>query len=232
MPDSFIQVAPDSTGSKLRTRSRTVGANTVDEPYAIVLPHERNVLNRSWYSSLRIPIPASTTATTFFTIWYTGSNIINVRRLGIEVGTAIAYAALSPIARLYRITGTPPAVGSGSTLAAIQQDTTDAAITGTTVLAAHTSAEAYGALTVTGQTLGALAWQQVLPRFHTLTGFAPPTVLNMLPDDGTMNQEDPLVIRNGAGIALRWEFPTTGTVPTASTWHVMVKAVVTEYTVP
>jgi len=31
MPESYVQVPPDSTGKKLRTRSRTIGANTVQE---------------------------------------------------------------------------------------------------------------------------------------------------------------------------------------------------------
>lgn len=33
MAEGTIQVAPDSTGSKLRTRSRTIGANTVHEQF-------------------------------------------------------------------------------------------------------------------------------------------------------------------------------------------------------
>lgn len=33
MPESVIQVAPDSTGKKLRTRQRVIGANTVEEQF-------------------------------------------------------------------------------------------------------------------------------------------------------------------------------------------------------
>lgn len=33
MPESFVQVPVDSTGKKLRTRQRTIGANTVEEQY-------------------------------------------------------------------------------------------------------------------------------------------------------------------------------------------------------
>lgn len=40
MPESFIQVPPNSTGSKVRTRSRVIGANTVHEQavYQAALP--------------------------------------------------------------------------------------------------------------------------------------------------------------------------------------------------
>jgi hypothetical protein len=36
MPEDFVQVAPDSTGAKIHTRQRVIGANTIEEQYVIV----------------------------------------------------------------------------------------------------------------------------------------------------------------------------------------------------
>ena len=35
MSESFVQVQPDSTGKKIRTRQRVIGANTVEEQYTV-----------------------------------------------------------------------------------------------------------------------------------------------------------------------------------------------------
>jgi hypothetical protein len=226
MPDAYVQVAPDSTGKLVRTRERTVGANTVQEPYAIVLPSERVVSSRAWYSSLRIPNQAAT-STPMFTVYNTGTNPVAIRRLAMEVDAVAAHAVASPYVRLYRLAGTAPTGGTAVT--AIQQDTGDAAIAaGVVVRGAYSADGTYSAITISAGITGP-AWVQTLPRFHTLAGFSQIPVLNLMPDDAALMTEDPLILRTNQGLLCRFE---AAAAPVASVWSLMFKTVIGEFTVP
>src|SRR5690349_1647182 len=217
MPESFVQVGPDSTGKKIRTRQRTIGANTVEEQYLIVQPHDRVPVSRVWYSSLRIPSQAAT-STPLFTIYNTGTNPVSVRRLSLEASTVTASAALSPYVRLYRVIAAPT---GGSTVTGIQQDTADAAINaGVTVRQAASADGTFSAITSSPSPASPM-WSQVLPRYHTLTGFSPQSVMNLLPDDSVLNSEDPLILRTNQGCLVRFE---AAAAPAAGVWQILVKA--------
>lgn len=226
MPENFIQVAPDSTGSKMRTRERVIGANTVEEQYAIMLASERVVASRAWYSSLRIPNQAAT-STPMFTVYNTGTNPVTVRRLAMEVDAVAAHAVASPYVRLYRLAGTAPT--GGTAISPVQQDTADAAINaGVVVRGAHTTDGTYSAITISAGITGP-AWVQTLPRFHTLAGFSQIPIMNLMPDDAALMAEDPLILRTNQGLLCRFE---AAAAPVASVWSLMFKTVIGEFTVP
>jgi hypothetical protein len=221
-----VQVGPDSTGAKLRTRERTIGANTVEEPYAILLASERVVTSRAWYSSLRIPSQAAT-STPLFTVYNTGTNPVTIRRLGMEVDAVAAHAVASPYVRLYRLAGTAPT--GGTQISAVQQDTADTAIAaGVVVRAAHTTDGTYSAITITTGITGPM-WVQTLPRFQTLAGFSQIPVMNLLPDDPSLMAEDPLILRTNQGLLCRFE---AAAAPVVNVWSLMFKTVIGEFTVP
>ena len=237
MPEDFIQVAPDSTGAKIRTRTRTIGANTVEEQYVIVQP-EAVAINRVWSNSLRIPYPltaAAITAGTNTPIWSlwngiaSGGNSVSVRRLTMEVDTATAHAVLSPIARLYRMT----TAGSGNTaITPVQQYTADTAFSGSVVVRANHAAEAAAGTLALGTLGAAPMWSQTLPRMQVSgAAFSWPTELNLLPNDSQLMAQDPLIVRPQEGFAIQMYAPAA-VAATAGIWNITVKAVLAEFTYP
>ena len=232
MPESFVQVAVDSTGKKVRTRQRTVGANTIEEQYLIVQPHDRVPVSRNWYSTLRIPSQAAT-STPLFTIWNGGTNIVSVRRMSVEVDTIIGKATgtIMPILRLYRLTAAPT---GGTLLTPIQQDTNDAALGGSIEVRGDASADG----TNSASALSAVAnpttprWEQTMPSWGTTTlaGYMQPAVMTLAPDDPSLQSEDPLYLRASQGVALITQGASA--IYGAGDWSLHVKAVVAEFTVP
>lgn len=225
MAEGIIQVAPDSTGSKLRTRSRTVGANTVHEQY-VISQSERVVAARAWVSSHRIPVRASASQPVF-TLWNGGLNLVSVRRLSMEVDSIVASTALAPYVRLYRITAAPT---GGTVLAKGLQDTAE---TSSAAIVATCDASADGTNSATA--LAATAnptthlWQQTVPRWHTLVGYGSLPVLNLLPDDANLNQEDPIILRPTQGLLVRVE---AAAAMTAAAYSLYLKCAFGEFTLP
>lgn len=251
MPDAIIGLAPDSTGPKVRTRTRTVGANTVHEQY--LLPaKEPVVINRVWVSTFRARSRAvavgSAAAQVIFTIWNGGTNLLSCRRLACEVDTAAARPAQpSPWLRSYRITSAPT---GGFVQTPVQQDTADTALSagvvvradvGTTGTASAPSATVSDTgplpttpvMAVTG--LGAVGtavpmWAQVCPRNQSNSGWVAAPLLHLMPDDNRLNAEDPMVFRPNQGLAVRLEGPSVSTTAWAEAdWTLMFKAVLAEF---
>lgn len=214
----------------LRARSRTVGANTVYEQYVIMQP-EAVVTSRVWASSLRIPNRASASQP-LFTVWNGGTtNLVSVRRLSIEIDPVLAVASgASPVIRMYRMS-TQAATPGGTVITPVRQYTTDAAFNSAISVRADHQADTVSATTaLAAGTLDTnVMWTQTVPRASTLAGFFVPTEFNMLPNDGTLLSQDPLVIRPSEGFCLRLE---AGAALTASTWTFAVKTVLGEFTYP
>ncbi len=227
MPEGFIQVAPDSTGPKIRTRERTIGANTVEEQYAILLGSDRVVSSRVWYSSFRVPNRASTSQP-MFSMFNTGTNPVSCRRLSVECDSNSPFTAASPWLRLYRVTAAPT---NGSVVTGVQQDTGDAAINAGVVVRADHQGDGASATTALAATPNPTSqmWAQTVPRLATSAGWVSPPVLSMVPDDGALQQEDPLILRTNQGFVVRFE---AAAAPTANFWFFMFKAVLGEFTTP
>lgn len=225
MPDSSIRVAPDSTGKRIRTRQRTVGGNPVEEQY-VLSGSERVVSAHAFVSTFRIPARA-VTGQPLFTVWNGGTNLIAVRRLSAEIDTIVAKAVLSPWLRLYRISAAPT---TGTTVPLGQQDTAET-MSASVVCRCDASADGTSSGTALAATANPAAhlWQQVAPRLHTAVGFVAPAVLSMVPDDGNLSAEAPLILRPSQGLMVRADAPAA---PTANDWHYSLKAVLDEFTLP
>lgn len=235
MPEDFVQVAPDSTGAKVRTRSRTIGANTVEEQFVVVQP-EAVVTSRVWLSTLKIPnrtlaAPTSPAVASqpLFSVWNGGAtNLVSCRRLSVEIDQLLASAVASPTLRLYRTT---VAATGGTVITPVQQYLADTTFNTLVAVRADHQADSVVATTALAQTgVGTqAAWSQTVPRMHTAAGFQVASEYNLLPNDGTLMSQDPLILRPGEGFHIRLEATTA---LTTLTWTFQVKAVLGEFTYP
>jgi hypothetical protein len=231
--EDIIQVAPNSTGAKLRTRSRTVGANSVHEQYVIALQSDAVPINRVWASTLRIPARVLTAGSIqpLFSIWNGiagGGNNVSIRRMSVEIDSITAQTVASAQLRLFRQTA---ASASGSTVAPQQQYTSDPAFNASVVIRADHQADSVNATTpLTAGTLGAAPmWSQTVPRVATLVGFQSITEYNMLPSDSNLMSVDPLILRPGEGCHVQL---MAGGAVAAGAYTFTFKAVLAEFTYP
>lgn len=110
MAESFVQVAPDSTGKKPRTRSRVIGANTVEEQYVIV-QDEKVISYQGRAASFRIPGRAAAAQNLGAIHNATGSAVlVRVNRILVDMLSLTAGKAatiLTPVLRVRRFTAVP-----------------------------------------------------------------------------------------------------------------------------
>lgn len=233
MAEGVIQVAPDSTGAKLRTRTRTVGANTVHEQYVIASPTDAVPVNRVWVSSLRIPARALTAGSVqpLFSVWNGiagGGNSVSIRRLSVEIDSVTAQTVASPVLRLFRQTA---ASASGTTLTPVPQYTPDTTFsTSVAIRADHQADSAVATTPLTAGTIGTQPmWTQTVPRVATLVGFQSVAEYNLLPSDSTLMAVDPLILRPGEGCHVQL---MAGGAVAAGAFTFALKAVLAEFTYP
>lgn len=238
MPESFVQVAPNSTGSKLHTRQRTVGANTVDEQY-VIIQNEAVPSNRVWLSTLRVPAralaptaPAVATQPMFaiFNGITTGGNSLSIRRFSVEVDSVAVSAVASPILRLYR-TAAAPGSTTGTAVVPVQQYSADPAFSASVSIRADHGTDAVVAGTALTQTIANTnpMWSQTVPRMHTAAGFQVVTEYNLVPNDSQLMAQDPLILRPQEGCAVRLESTTA---VAAAAFTCAFKVVLAEFTYP
>lgn len=238
MPEGFIGLAPDSTGAKVRTRSRTIGANVIHEQY--LLPgKDAVVVSRAWLCTpFRVRSRASAAGTALsqpvFSIWNGhATNLVSVRRMTVEADTVAVRAQAQPWLRLYRVTAAP---ANGTAITPIQQDTADTALSATIAARGDFSTSDTGtmptAMTATPNPTQP-AWAQTVWRAAatTPTGYVAPQLMNMMPDDPRLNAEDPMILRPSQGVVARLETIAGGSVAlVADDWTFHFKAVIGEFT--
>ncbi len=235
MPESFVRVAPDSSGKMMRTRERVIGSNTVQEQYTIAQQSEAVVRNRVWVSSLRIPARTLGAGVTqpLFSVWNgiaTGGNMVSIRRLSVEIDTITAQTVASPILRLFRQTAASGAT-SGTTLTPVHQYTADPAFSSLVVVKADHQADNANATTpLTAGTIGTQPmWSQTVPRYHTLAGFQAIAEYTLLPNDGSLLAVDPLILRPGEGMHIQ---VIAGGAVASAAFTFAVKTVLAEFVYP
>lgn len=227
MAVGVVQVAPDSTGKFLRTRTRTEGANTVHEQIVATRSTNRDTIASGWVSGFRTPARAATTQI-LFTLLNGGTNVVALRRLNAEVDTIVAKAVASPFLRLMRISAVT--ASTGTTLTIGVSDTAATALSSSIVATGDASADGTNSGTaLAATTTGAALWQQLVPRLHTAVGLWNPESMPMMPDDGGFINDSPLLLRNGQGVAVIANSPAA---PTAGDWVYAIKAVFDEVTLP
>lgn len=226
MADGTIRVAPDSTGSYLHTRTRTVAAQTVHEQ-VVTIQGSRVVTGAATAATFRIPARAATSQVLASGLNNaSATNLIQIRRIAVEVDTIVAKAVLGSWLRIRRITAQTGGTAWTPTLA----DTGEAlAGTGLTLLQ-DASADGTNSTTALSSTqTGVDFWQQVVPRMATQAGIWNPNSLSMLPDDGGWTDDNGLVLRAGQGFQIRLDSPAA---LTAGDFHFGVKIAFEEYTAP
>lgn len=119
MAESFVQVAPDSSGKKLHTNSYTVGANTVEDEFVIPGPYPYPTFNAIGGTI------SNATATDHLLCLNAGASLkVRVIRIRVEQ-SANATTATSASFSVYRTTTAAPTGGSAVTPAPF--DTADTA---------------------------------------------------------------------------------------------------------
>jgi len=163
MAEAFVQVAPDSTGAKLHTVSKVVGANTVHNQ--VVIPTSpRTRVGFYFGSSGLITLAAAADAATAGKLWLvnptTSTTAVALKRVKVSTQGGGALAATTPImitAERCLLTGTltaTPIIVAPRVRTAIQGETADPSIpvakliTATTGLTMTASATARSFLSV------------------------------------------------------------------------------------
>lgn len=185
MPESFIQVPPNSTGSKVRTRSRVIGANTVHEQavYQAALPT---------YYALADAVTCAQNKQVISILNDTGSGkVVALKKLFIintQLSTVTGVAIRSDVKRATAHSG-------GSTITPVAADSTNPAIPAQiTVRSAATSvteSTLLFPLTYTNDELGAT---QAFPTAQLMAG------LNWFPEGAEVQE---VRLREGEGLTIK-----------------------------
>ncbi len=224
MPESFTQLPPDSTGKRLRTRERVIGANTIQEQF--VIPIEDKVVTYTGrVSTFRTPGRAGTTGQKIFALHNaTGSTVlVEVRKVAIDLAMTVvkALTVLPPIIRVHRVTVLPT---NGTAGAKAPLDTTQTSSASVTVFgdasADGTSSAAALAATIPA---GSILSQEYAPRFITAAGYEMFDRAELLEDRG-------IILRALEGIVVNLDYTAAGQNPTTDMWTVSCEWA--EYTLP
>ncbi len=215
MPESFIQMAPDSTGKKARSRQRVIGANTIEESYVITVSARVKSGVYVVNTGAHVIAAAAHAATVGF--WWllnpVGSAVlVSLRRVEFasQLGSVLA-TPTSPRITIERVTFTGTHSGALITVA----DADSVAPTPTSRLS----------LASTGATLaaGAVAFAFLPIASATAVGYTAAAVMDWTPDE-----DGQLVLAAGEGIVCRQ--PDAGT--TADTRRFVTNIAYDEYTIP
>lgn len=123
MAESYVQVPTDSTGKKLHTQQRTVGANTVEDQ---VFMQGGNDTFYAWSGS-----QACATSQQFLTVLNTGAQVLRLEGLYL-INTATA--AITGVALQFDLKKvTVVTVGTGTALTVQAMDSTDTALSSVTI---------------------------------------------------------------------------------------------------
>jgi hypothetical protein len=226
MASSYIRVPPDSTGKKLRTRNRTVGADSVEEQY-LIKQDERIISYKGRCNTFRTTGRAGTTGQKLFAIHNaTGSSIlVDVNRISVDViNTAVRAITVEPVLiRLWRFTAIPT---NGTALTKVPLDTALSSNASVTVFG-DASADKTGSGTTLTVTLPAnnIIGQEYGPRNFTAVGQEAADRVEFL--------EDPLsvvTLRALEGICVFLDYATATFNPVTDFWTATCEWV--EYTLP
>jgi hypothetical protein len=213
MAEDFVQVAPDSTGAKVRTRSRVIGSNTIEEQY-VIIQEEKIVTYQGRAASFKIPGRAVAAQNLAAIHNATGSTVlVRVNRIIVDLLTTVAKAptVIPPILRVRRFTAVPT---NGTTLTKSPRDSALSTTGSTTTL------------TITGAAIMAQAYA---PRLIVVT--AVNTLYEPFDTQVFLQGEPDVILRPLEGLVVTAEGATVSTGnPTTDFWTVVIDW--DEYTLP
>ena len=237
MAEDFVQVAPDSTGAKIRTRQRVIGANTVEEQYVIV-QDEKVVTYQGRMASFRTPGRAAVSQNLAAIHNATGSSVlVRVNRILIDLLSTAAGGKsptiITPTLRVKRFTALPT---NGTSLTKTPRDSSLSSNASITCWG-DASADGTGSATTLTITAGATLAQAFAPRIMFTTGTAAATsntpVMFYEPVDavGFFTGEPDIILRPLEGLVVVADAAvvTTGN-PATDFWSVVIDW--DEYTLP
>lgn len=224
MGESYVQLPTDSTGKKLRTRQRTVGANTVEEQFVIVQEH-KVVSFRGRLATPIIPGRAGTTGQKIAAIWNAAGSpvIVEVGELRVDLYQTVikAVTVAPPVVRIHRITAIPT---NGTAGAKASKDTAlSSSASVTTYQDASSDRTSSGtALTITIPASNILS-EEYAPRLITAVGYEVADRMNFLDGEG-------VTLRAGEGLAVELSYAAAGSNPITDMWTASIDW--TEYSLP
>lgn len=203
MPESFVQVAPDSTGKKLRTYQKVVEGQTVEEQYVI-----QAGFPTFYFQSADNALAGSATNHLFDIFNASGSGLVlKVRKLFLQN----TYSVQTGVAAVFSVERTSTVGTGGAVITGVRSDTADAALPAQVTARSNSTAGATGA----GQLarLGMLIGEEtdIVSRWSWAT--------NILAEG---NETKDVTLRAGEGLKV---VKTTGAAATSGTWSIL--AVVT-----
>ncbi len=225
MANSFIQLPVDSTGKKLNTRDRVVGANTVHDQW-IIPTTEEVVSYRGRAQSFRIPGRAGTTGQKVASIHNaTGSTVlVQVTQVTVDLAVTVikAVTVLPPIIRLHRVTVLPT---NGTALPKVNVDSAQTSSASVTALQ-DASADGTNSVTALTATIPAssVITQEYAPRLITAAGY------EMFDRTSYIDGSDPIVLRALEGLVVNLDYTLATQNPITDMWIVGIRW--TEYTIP
>jgi hypothetical protein len=200
MPESFIQLPPNSTGPKARTYRR--GADAADPHDAFVIPvSDRVVSNRGLFSSFRMVGRVGTSRPMFSISLAAGSSImVAVRRLVVQTDSTAARTAVMMQYKTYR--ASTANISNGTVLTKGQFDTTDEPSADVVCRGDASADGTNSASALTFSAVGTLLWQQFSHRMHTLAGESLSVDNPLLP---SIADDTPVILRPGEALVVRME---------------------------
>lgn len=196
MPEGYVQLPVDSTGKKLRTYEKTVGANTVHEQYVLIAGFP-TYYYQSASSSAVGPVVH------FDLFNASGSGItVKVRKLFLQQ----TYVAQTGTAATFTVDRTSAVGTGGSSITGIPSDSVDGNI----------SASVTSRSLPTGGATSSVTWCRLeLSGEETDIGSRPAWGINVLAEG---NETRDVTLNPGEGIKVT---KTVGVVTTSGTWSVL-----------
>lgn len=226
MAERPVGVTDQASGAgiaQVRTRERTIGAETVSEQYVIPIS-ERVVSNRGAVASFRT-LGNTLSPQNIFSIENGAASgvLLALRRLSVQMDSTTATLAVGSQVKTSRPTALPT---GGTVLTPVLFDTTDAALPASVVFRGATASDG-GAATAITATAGATLWHQFVMRLATAAGQVLMDDQSLIP---ALSEGDPVILRPGEALLVQIVQATAAN--NFATNHHVVNCVYEAFTLP
>jgi len=220
MAEGIIALPPDSTGKKLRSRERTVGANSVHEQYVIPTSERVDTFD-GFAATFRVQGTATTPINMLTVENTTGSAVlVGIKRISVDISaSAVTAYMLQSIFRLYRTTTVPT---GGTVVSKFGVESTQASAANV-IIRGPASADGTASVITHALPAGTPMRSSVHPGIFTGVGQWDPVDVHLWNFDLA-----PLTVRPGECVLLA----LAGGAASATNFGYTVKAIWEEYTIP